>query len=182
MLVLMSFPWQTIPREFVDNDDNADNPDNTSIAAGVPMTLPTGAEQFDVAFSFVDREDLAAAKELRDLLEPELSAFVYTDRQEIVGGGDGMTAYANVFKNDTRLTVVLLRPSWGKTDWTEDHLEVLKALTKEAGEIEATAVTSWASQRAAERADVRLAGKPALFGGTHLQWHAHQTTSRAPAA
>ncbi|MDB4915626.1 MAG: hypothetical protein JWM95_3270 [Gemmatimonadetes bacterium] len=82
------------------------------------IQTPTGDERFDVAFSFVSREDLSVAKKLRDLLEPVLCAFVYTDHQDIVGGGEGMTAYGNVFRNETRLAVILLRPDWGKTQWT----------------------------------------------------------------
>ena len=81
------------------------------------LHLPSGDEQFDVAFSFVDRYDLSVAMALNALLEPELKSFVYVHEQELVGGGDGMTAYADIFRNRTRLSVILLREEWKTKPW-----------------------------------------------------------------
>jgi hypothetical protein len=75
-------------------------------------------EKYDVAFSFVDEADLQVAKDLASMLEPELSTFVYVNRQDAVGGSDGMSTFATVFKRDTRLAVILLRPRWGHTPFT----------------------------------------------------------------
>lgn len=92
----------------------------------------TGPEKYDVAFSFL-YEDIGVAREFADLVEPELSTFVFDRKQEEVGGGDGMTAFAQVFKDDARLTVILLRDQWGKTRWTAVEEAAVKERALDTG-------------------------------------------------
>lgn len=94
-------------------------------------SIPT-SEKYDVAFSFL-YEDIGIARELADLLEPGLSTFVFDRKQEDVGGGDGMLAFARVFKSDARLTVILLRNRWGKTRWTSVEEAAIKERALDTG-------------------------------------------------
>jgi hypothetical protein len=80
--------------------------------------ISVGSERFDIAFSFVTRTDIRVAKELRDLLQPECSVFLYTDHPQVVGGAEGVTAYSRIFRYDSRLAVILLRHDWGETPRT----------------------------------------------------------------
>jgi len=84
------------------------------------------------SFSFL-YEDIGIARALADLLEPGLSTFVFDRKQEDVGGGDGMLAFARVFKHDARLTVILLRSRWGQTRWTGVEEAAIKERALDTG-------------------------------------------------
>jgi len=81
--------------------------------------------KFDVAFSFLS-VDLPLARQLSDGLAPGLSSFVYDRKKEELLGTDGMDAFARVFGQDARLTVILHREGWSTTPWTafeESHIK-----------------------------------------------------------
>ena len=73
--------------------------------------------EFDAAISFLSR-DLATAIELRDLLVPSVSTFVYSRNQETVAATDGLGSFRSVFRDRSMLAVVLHRQGWGSTPWT----------------------------------------------------------------
>jgi hypothetical protein len=73
--------------------------------------------KYDVAFSFLGQDE-SLAREFSDALKPELSSFVFSERQKELAGKDGMEEFSLVFKEDSRLNVILFRDGWGTTDWT----------------------------------------------------------------
>ena len=73
--------------------------------------------EYDVAFSFL-AQDLRIAHELADRLTPGLRTFVYDRHAEDLLAGDGMERFAVVFREKSRLHVVLHRTEWGGSPWT----------------------------------------------------------------
>ncbi len=82
--------------------------------------------KYDVAFSFLAR-DLGIAQDLENRLTPGLSTFVYARRKEELLGRDGMDSFSEVFRRDTRLSVVLFRNGWGETEWTAFEETAIKS-------------------------------------------------------
>ena len=77
--------------------------------------MPNG-EEYDVAISFLSRDsDTAVA--IADRLAP-LSVFCFPRNQEELAGNDGMEAFRNAFRHQSRTQVVLFRAGWGETPWT----------------------------------------------------------------
>ncbi len=92
------------------------------------MTAPlvgSGDFRFDVAFSFLDQDE-QTARDLERLLAPSQS-FVYSERQLVVAGADGVDAFTAVFRRDARIVVVLYREGWGSTRWTRVESEAIKS-------------------------------------------------------
>lgn len=78
---------------------------------------PLAAFDFDVAFSFLDADrNLALSLETR--LQPELNVFVYSTRQQVLAGTEGLESFRTVFNARSRLVVVLYRNGWGQTKFT----------------------------------------------------------------
>jgi len=74
-------------------------------------------EQFDVAISFLSKDD-STAQSLADMLSP-LKLFCYSRNQEDVAGTDGMESFRAAFRDQSRMQVVLYREAWGQTPWTK---------------------------------------------------------------
>ena len=72
---------------------------------------------YDVAFSLLIR-DANIAGSLADQLAP-LACFVFTQRQRELVGRNGVEAFAELFRRDARLAVVLYRAGYGETDYTD---------------------------------------------------------------
>ncbi|PCH98654.1 MAG: hypothetical protein COB85_01210 [Bacteroidetes bacterium] len=73
--------------------------------------------KYEVAFSFLaDDEELAV--ELSDLISDRVPTFIYSKRQEELGGSDGEITFNNIFGKESRMVVVLFRDGWGETPWT----------------------------------------------------------------
>ena len=72
---------------------------------------------YDVAISFKAADEPFAAQ-LAELLQPALTCFVYSKRQEDLAGRDGVEAFREVFRHRNSLSVVLHRDGWGETPWT----------------------------------------------------------------
>lgn len=85
--------------------------------------MPDTGFTYDVAFSFLDDESLA--KEIVTLL-PNLSTFVFSERQAEIGATDGAVTFATVFGREARIVVVLYREKWGKTKWTRIEETAIK--------------------------------------------------------
>lgn len=79
---------------------------------------------WDVAVSFL-ADDLGIAQEIRDHLSPSLRVFVYTHEQSAVAGTDGLESFRQVFREGSRLVVVLYREGWGDTPWTRVEKEAI---------------------------------------------------------
>lgn len=76
------------------------------------------AYKYDVAFSFLDRDERLAA-EINDLVQDRLSTFLYSERQAEIAGTDGEKTFNEVFGREARVVAVLYREGWGKTRWTQ---------------------------------------------------------------
>jgi hypothetical protein len=75
------------------------------------------SSQFDVAISFLD-EDFDLAKSLAEQLGERTEVFLYSDHQREIAGKDGLEEFTSLFKNRSRLCVVLYRNGWGLSKWT----------------------------------------------------------------
>jgi hypothetical protein len=73
-------------------------------------------KKYDVAISFL-AEDEPLARRLGGAL-PGLKVFVYSKQQEQLAGTDGLESFREVFRHRARIVVVLYRPRWGQTRWT----------------------------------------------------------------
>jgi len=82
------------------------------------------AYKYDVAISFLSCDE-GLARELTDILAPNLRVFLYTLRQEDLAGTDGLVTFREVFLQDSRLVVVLFRDGWGETRWTRVESEAI---------------------------------------------------------
>ena len=82
-------------------------------------------EKYDVAISFL-AEDESIALEIYNELSQMLNIFIYSNHQEELAGSDGVEAFRSIFKDRTKLIVVLYREGWGKSDWTNVEEEAIK--------------------------------------------------------
>jgi hypothetical protein len=80
---------------------------------------------YDVAISFLHRDE-PLALELEAKLSANLKVFVYSKQQDQLAGGDGMESFREVFRDQSRLNVVLFRSGWGETRFTRVELAAIK--------------------------------------------------------
>lgn len=73
--------------------------------------------KYDVAFSLLGR-DAEVAQALASQLAP-LRCFVFTQRQRDLVGRNGIEAFAEIFRREARLAVVLYRAGYGETEYTD---------------------------------------------------------------
>jgi hypothetical protein len=73
--------------------------------------------KYDVAFSFLQQDEELAIT-ISQQLNPRLTSFVYSEKQAELAGTDGEVTFNRVFTIETRLAIILYRPSWGETPWT----------------------------------------------------------------
>lgn len=75
--------------------------------------------KYEVAFSFL-QEDEQLALQIADRVRDRVSVgvFVYSERQDILAGKDGVDAFSQVFGIESRIVVILYRKGWGETKWT----------------------------------------------------------------
>jgi hypothetical protein len=90
--------------------------------------------RYDVAFSFLAEHESLALR-LKDGLTDRLTAFVYSHEQpDIVGRNtDGLEAFTNVFRYESRVCVVLHSDGWGKTKYTRVEESAIKERAGELG-------------------------------------------------
>lgn len=88
--------------------------------------------KYEVAFSFL-KEDESLALKINDLVQEQLSTFIYSKRQEELVGTDGEESFNKVFGEDARIVVVLYRPNWGNTPWTRIEETAIKNRALEEG-------------------------------------------------
>src|SRR2546422_2807784 len=85
---------------------------------------------YEVAVTFLS-EHKAVALRIKDGLADRLSTFVYDREQPTVVGTntDGVEAFSNVFRHESRVCVVLHSDGWGKVGYTrsEEHTSELQS-------------------------------------------------------
>jgi hypothetical protein len=81
--------------------------------------------EYDVAISFLATDQLIAG-ELADRLVESLKVFYYPRAQEKLAGTDGMESMRMPFVSGSRVTVILYREQWGKTEWTRLEESAIK--------------------------------------------------------
>ncbi len=81
--------------------------------------------KYEVAFSFL-QQDEKIAFDINDQVADRLSTFIYSKRQEELGGTDGEQSFNKVFYEQSRIVVVLFRDGWGQTPWTRIEETAIK--------------------------------------------------------
>lgn len=83
---------------------------------------PTDRFLYEVAFSFLSAYE-ATALQVSDSLLDRLTTFVYSQKQPHVVGTntDGVDAFSNVFRYESRVCVILHSEGWGRKGYT--HIE-----------------------------------------------------------
>lgn len=74
--------------------------------------------KYDIAISLC-KEDLSFARKLVAALNPNLKVFFYEDKQEELISKSGPEAFARIFKEESRVVVILSRKEWSETFYTE---------------------------------------------------------------
>jgi len=73
--------------------------------------------KYEIAFSFLERDE-ALAYEINDKIKGRIQTFIYSKNQKKLVGADGEEVFSKVFREESRIVVVLYRDGWGKTPWT----------------------------------------------------------------
>jgi hypothetical protein len=73
--------------------------------------------KYEVAFSFC-KEDESLSSQMNDLIQDRYSTFIYYEKQKELAGKDGEIEFKKVFRNESRVVVILYRSNWGNTPWT----------------------------------------------------------------
>lgn len=73
--------------------------------------------KYDVAFSFVQRDEQLALQ-MADRIRDRVSVFLYSERQEVFAGTDGVDQHSRIYEDEARVVVILYREEWGRTGWT----------------------------------------------------------------
>ncbi len=88
--------------------------------------------KYEVGFSFI-RKDENIAYDLNDRIQDRLSTFIYSKKQEELGGTDGEKKFNKIFYEQSRVVVVLYRDGWGQTPWTRIEETAIKNRAFEKG-------------------------------------------------
>lgn len=81
---------------------------------------------FDVAISFL-ADDEGIAIRLADVLrERGMKVFVYSEQQKELALKDGIEEFTSIFRERSRVCVVLYRQGWGETKWTRIEENAIK--------------------------------------------------------
>src|ERR1700730_16435974 len=81
--------------------------------------------EFEVAISF-RAENEPFALQLKAALDPPLKTFVYSKAQEQLVGSDGLDVFTEVFRDNSRLAVILYGSEYGETRWTRAEETAIK--------------------------------------------------------
>ncbi len=77
------------------------------------MNVPS----YDVAISFCKKQ-LPLAKQVADPIRNQCKVFIYTEHRQEMAGTDGELFLPWVFREESRIVVILHDLEWGTTDWT----------------------------------------------------------------
>lgn len=91
--------------------------------------------KFDIAFSLL-HPDLDYAKSLFDVLDQyKLNTFLYVHNQKDLAANNGINVFSKVFKNESRIVVLLYRHGYGETPWTRiEHTAIQERYLKEGAD------------------------------------------------
>jgi hypothetical protein len=81
--------------------------------------------KYDVAFSFVQKDEQLALQ-IADRIRDRVRVFVYSEKQEVFVGADGVDQHGRIYEDEARVVVVLYREEWGQTDWTRVEETAIK--------------------------------------------------------
>jgi len=88
--------------------------------------------KYEVAISFcVDDEQVAQG--ISDLISDKYPIFLYSKYQELLVGQDGVDIFTKVFKEDSRIVLILYREKWAKTPWTKVEENAIRERIFEEG-------------------------------------------------
>ena len=73
--------------------------------------------KYDLAISLC-KEDVEFARKLVKAINPNITIFFYEHRQEELISKSGPEVFANIFKHDSRVVLILSRKEWGKSYYT----------------------------------------------------------------
>ncbi|MFD2921781.1 hypothetical protein ACFS6H_18825 [Terrimonas rubra] len=74
--------------------------------------------KFDIAISLC-KEDVDFADKLVKAINPNLKVFFYAHKQDELISKSGPEAFARVFKDESRVVIILTRKEWGETFYTD---------------------------------------------------------------
>jgi hypothetical protein len=94
--------------------------------------MTDASKKWDVAISFASADE-PLALQLRDLLQPPHSVFVYSKEQERLAGKDGIEAFRTAFREQATLVVILYAEPWGQTPWTRVEKTAIEELALDQG-------------------------------------------------
>lgn len=94
--------------------------------------MPIDNPQYDVAISFLSKDEAIATAIYRKLTEG-LQVFFFPRSQEDLAGTDGLESMRKPFFDNSRLVVVLFQEPWGKTPWTRVEETAIKEACLEHG-------------------------------------------------
>jgi hypothetical protein len=98
------------------------------------MTKTTTAKKYewDIAITLC-KEDVEFAKKLVKAINPTLKVFFYEHRQQELISKSGPEVFANIFKEKSRVIVILSRKKWSESFYTEIELNAIVDRTKSEG-------------------------------------------------
>jgi len=94
--------------------------------------MTDSTKTWDIAISFASADE-PLALQLRDLLQPPHSVFVYSKEQEHLAGKDGIEAFRTAFREQATLVVILYAEPWGQTAWTRVEKTAIEELALDQG-------------------------------------------------
>jgi hypothetical protein len=88
--------------------------------------MSAAAFTHEVAISF-KAENEPFALQLKAALDPPLPTFVYSKAQDLLVGRDGLEAFTEMFRDKSRLVVLLFGAGYGDTPWTRAEETAIKS-------------------------------------------------------
>jgi hypothetical protein len=88
--------------------------------------------RYDVGISLC-KQDVDFAIKLTKAINPSLNVFFYEHRQEELITSSGPEAFANIFKEQSRVVVILSRKEWGESLYTEIERNAIVDSLKDRG-------------------------------------------------
>lgn len=81
--------------------------------------------KYEVAFTLAN-EDKEIARQINMLIKNKFSTFLYFENKEETGAKDGLNLFYDIFKNQSRIVVVLFSEKWSQNKWTTKEEQAIK--------------------------------------------------------
>src|SRR4030042_1592863 len=91
-----------------------------------------GLFRYDVAFSFLNKDEEFACR-INNLLRDRVETFFSPREEQVIVGADDRETYNEVLESQARIVVLLYREGWGKTPETRMEESVLRDRAHEKG-------------------------------------------------